>query len=45
MIKKLVLHIANGSTVKATTELTMLDWQSAKPSYSRPRVRVDNAYA
>ena len=40
-----VLHGDNGSTLKATTVLTMLNWLGVKPSYSRPRVSDDNAYA
>lgn len=35
----------NGSTLKATTVLAMLNWLGLKPSYSRPRVSDDNAYA
>ncbi len=35
----------NGSTLKATTVLSMLYWLGVKPSYSRPRVSDDNAYA
>ena len=35
----------NGSTLKATTVLLMLDWLGVKPSYWRPRVSDDNAYA
>jgi len=42
---KPVLHGDNGSTVKATTVLAMLQWLGIKPSYSRPRVSDDNAYA
>lgn len=42
---KPVLHGDNGSTLKATTVLTMLHWLGVKPSYSRPRVSDDNAYA
>jgi len=42
---KPVLHGDNGSTVKATTVLAMLNWLGVKPSYSRPRVSDDNAYA
>ncbi len=42
---KPVLHGDNGSTLKATTVLAMLDWLGIKPSYSRPRVSDDNAYA
>lgn len=40
-----VLHGDNGSTLKATTVLAMLHWLGIKPSYSRPRVSDDNAYA
>jgi transposase InsO family protein len=32
-------------TLKATTVLAMLHWLGVKPSYSRPRVSDDNAYA
>ena len=42
---KPVLHGDNGSTLKATTALAMLNWLGIKPSYSRPRVSDDNAYA
>jgi transposase InsO family protein len=42
---KPVLHGDNGSTLKATTVLEMLRWLGVKPSYSRPRVSDDNAYA
>jgi transposase InsO family protein len=42
---KPVLHGDNGSTLKATTVLAMLDWLGVQPSYSRPRVSDDNAYA
>jgi transposase InsO family protein len=43
---KPVLHGDNGSTLKATTVLAMLlQWLGIKPSYSRPRVSDDNAYA
>ena len=42
---KPVLHGDNGSTLKATTVLSMLYWLGIKPSYSRPRVSDDNAYA
>jgi putative transposase len=34
-----------GATLKATTVLVMLHWLGVKPSYSRPRVSDDNAYA
>ena len=40
-----VLPGDNGSTLKATTVLWMLHWLGVKPSYSRPRVSDDNAYA
>ena len=42
---KPVLHGDNGSTLKATTVLSMLHWLGVKPSYPRPRVSDDNAYA
>jgi transposase InsO family protein len=42
---KPVLHGDNGSTLKATTVLTMLNWLGVKPSYSRPRVSNDNAFS
>ena len=45
MLAKPVLHGDNGSTLKATTVLAMLNWLGVKPSYSRPRVSDDNAYA
>jgi transposase InsO family protein len=45
MDTKPVLHGDNGSTLKATTVLAMLQWLGIKPSYSRPRVSDDNAYA
>jgi len=45
MCDKPVLHGDNGSTLKATTVLAMLQWLGVKPSYSRPRVSNDNAYA
>jgi len=44
-ITKPVLHGDNGSTLKATTVLAMLHWLGVQPSYSRPRVSDDNAYA
>ena len=43
-MKTLVIGGA-GSTLKATTVLAMLNWLGVKPSYSRPRVSDDNAYA
>jgi len=43
--QKPVLHGDNGATLKATTVLAMLQWLGVKPSYSRPRVSNDNAYA
>ena len=45
MKTKPVLHGDNGATLKATTVLSMLNWLGVKPSYSRPRVSDDNAYA
>ena len=45
MADKPVLHGDNGATLKATTVLAMLQWLGVKPSYSRPRVSDDNAYA
>jgi len=45
MDSKPVLHGDNGSTLKATTVLTMLNWLGVKPSYSRPRVSDDNAFS
>jgi transposase InsO family protein len=42
---KPILHGDNGATLKATTVLAMLHWLGIKPSYSRPRVSDDNAYA
>jgi putative transposase len=44
-LAKPVLHGDNGSTLKATTVLAMLNWLGIEPSYSRPRVSDDNAYA
>ena len=44
LANKPVLHGDNGSTLKATTVLAMLNWLGVKPSYSRPRVSDDNAY-
>ena len=45
LLTKPVLHGDNGATLKATTVLAMLNWLGVKPSYSRPRVSDDNAYA
>ncbi len=45
LTNKPVLHGDNGSTLKATTVLAMLNWLGIKPSYSRPRVSDDNAFA
>ena len=42
---KPALHGDNGSTLKATTVLAMLNWLGVMPSYSRPRVSYDNAHA
>jgi putative transposase len=45
LVNKPVLHGDNGSTLKATTVLAMLNWLGINPSYSRPRVSDDNPYA
>lgn len=45
MATKPIRHGDNGSTLKATTVLAMLNRLGVKPSYSRPRVSDDNAYA
>jgi len=45
MTSKPVLHGDNGATLRATTVLAMLNWLGVAPSYSRPRVSDDNAYA
>jgi len=45
LVNKPVLHGDNGATLKATTVLAMLHWLGVKPSYSRPRVSDDNAFA
>lgn len=45
MATRPVLHGDNGATLKATTVLAMLHWLGVKPSYSRPRVSDDNAFA
>jgi transposase InsO family protein len=42
---KPVPHGDNGATLKATTVPAMLHWLGIKPSYSRPRVSNDNAFA
>lgn len=42
---KSILHGDNGATLKATAVLAMLHGLGIKPSYSRPRVSDDNAYA
>jgi putative transposase len=44
MTTRPVLHGDNGSTLKATTVLAMLNWLGVKPSYSRPRVSDDNPF-
>jgi len=44
-VKRPVLHGDNGATLKATTVLAMLHWLGIAPSYSRPRVSDDNAFA
>lgn len=41
---KPVLYGDNGSTLKATTVVSMLAWLQIKPSYSHPRVSNDNGY-
>ncbi|AWB32595.1 IS3 family transposase [Orrella marina] len=45
MLEKPVMHGDNGSTLKATSVLAMLNWLGIEPSYSRPRVSDDNAFA
>jgi putative transposase len=45
MTVKPVLHGDNGASLKGTTVLAMLHWLGIEPSYSRPRVSDDNAYA
>ena len=40
-----VLHGDNGAELKGTTVLAMLHWLGIAPSYSRPRVSDDNAFA
>jgi hypothetical protein len=45
MTAKPVLHGDNGASLKGTTVLAMLHWLGIEPSYSRPRVSDDNAYA
>ncbi len=42
--RKPVLHGDNGSTLKATTVLAMMNWLGLKASYSRPRVSDDNSF-
>ncbi len=39
------LHGDNGASLKATSVLAMLHWLGLRPSYSRPRVSDDNAFA
>lgn len=39
-----VLHGDNGSTLKCTTVLAMMQWLGITASYSRPRVSDDNAF-
>jgi transposase InsO family protein len=39
------LHGDNGSKLKATTVLAMLNWLGVNPSYSRLRVSDDNGFA
>lgn len=43
--RRLVLHSDNGSAMKGSTMLAMLDHLGVAPSFSRPRVSNDNAYA
>ena len=45
MSSKPVLHGDNDASLKATSVLAMLYWVGIKPSYSRPRVSDDNAFA
>ena len=42
---KLVLHSDNGAAMKGRTMLEMLRWLEITPSFSRPYVSDDNAYA
>lgn len=41
----LVLHSDNGSPMKGSTMLATLQWLGVVPSFSRPRVSNDNAFA
>jgi transposase InsO family protein len=43
--RALVLHSDNGSAMKGSTMLATLDQLGVAPSFSRPRVSNDNAYA
>lgn len=43
--RKMVLHSDNGSSMKSATMLAMLEKLGIAPSFSRPRVSNDNAYA
>jgi putative transposase len=45
MATRPVLHGDNGASLKPTTVLAMLAWLGIAPSYSRPRVSDDNAFA
>ena len=45
MTPRPVLHGDNGFNLKATTVISIFNWLGVKPSYSRPRVSDDNAYA
>jgi hypothetical protein len=45
MPERPVLQVDNGATLKATAVLAMLHWLGIKPSFSRPRVSDDNAFA
>ena len=43
--RKVVLHSDNGSSMKGATMLATLERLGITPSFSRPRVSNDNAYA
>lgn len=43
--RALVLHSDNGSAMKGSTMLATLEQLGVAPSFSRPRVSNDNAYA
>ena len=44
-INDLVLHSDNGSSMKGQNMINMMYWLGIKPSFNRPRVSNDNAYA